>query len=423
LVFGKDQSNGHVFNIGRNGNDFNDPGVMTYDFNVPLSDLNFSIRDLDLASGGSEEVEVRAYYQGLEVLPTSKTIGVNINEVSPLTFQALTSNTSTTSYDNGVIFDYSGSLIDQMVVTQLHTNNYANQGILYTFESACIAIDTDGDGTPNYQDLDSDNDGCFDAIEGDGGVTLAQIDANGQITGGVDADGVPNTVSPGQADVSSTDPAVTSPNCDDDGDGVINSADICPGYDDTADADNDTLPNGCDLDDDNDGILDTEEMICIAPNVIDYSSNPAGTDLKGFTYITGNGGLEVSHSITGNFGIWEGPEANGQVFNIGRNGTDFNDPGVMTYDFNIPLSDLNFSIRDLDLAGGGSEEVEVRAYYQGVEVLPTSKTIGVNITEVSSLTFPGRQLVICIRRPARPARKISCPGFIILLEICFKFTF
>ncbi|WP_449441404.1 immunoglobulin domain-containing protein, partial [Seonamhaeicola algicola] len=47
--------------------------------------------------------------------------------------------------------------------------------------------------------------------------------------------------------------------CDDDGDGVINSTDVCQGFDDTIDTDNDTYPDGCDLDDDNDGILDVDE--------------------------------------------------------------------------------------------------------------------------------------------------------------------
>ncbi|WP_172966902.1 Ig-like domain-containing protein, partial [Patiriisocius marinistellae] len=50
---------------------------------------------------------------------------------------------------------------------------------------------------------------------------------------------------------------------DSDGDGVPDTADVCPGFDDTADNDNDLVPDGCDLDDDNDGILDTVEC----PNI------------------------------------------------------------------------------------------------------------------------------------------------------------
>lgn len=37
--------------------------------------------------------------------------------------------------------------------------------------------DTDGDGIPNYQDLDSDNDGCLDAMEGDENVAFSMLGA------------------------------------------------------------------------------------------------------------------------------------------------------------------------------------------------------------------------------------------------------
>ncbi|WP_250253798.1 hypothetical protein [Chryseobacterium sp. Marseille-Q3244] len=60
-------------------------------------------------------------------------------------------------------------------------------------------LDTDGDGIPNYQDLDSDNDGCFDSIEGDENVKLSQINSSGVILGAVDAQGVPQLVNAGGA--------------------------------------------------------------------------------------------------------------------------------------------------------------------------------------------------------------------------------
>ena len=76
--------------------------------------------------------------------------------------------------------------------------------------------DTDGDGIPNHLDLDSDNDGCVDAFEGDENVTNAQLTtATGTVTVGigssasnqnlgntVDANGVPTVVnSGGTADI------------------------------------------------------------------------------------------------------------------------------------------------------------------------------------------------------------------------------
>ncbi len=65
--------------------------------------------------------------------------------------------------------------------------------------------DTDTDGIPDYLDLDSDGDGCFDAVEGDENVTRAQLNANGSISGAVNnANGVPALVNTGGgADVGS----------------------------------------------------------------------------------------------------------------------------------------------------------------------------------------------------------------------------
>lgn len=41
--------------------------------------------------------------------------------------------------------------------------------------SYCFSTDTDGDGTPNYLDVDSDNDGCPDALEGSENVRITQV--------------------------------------------------------------------------------------------------------------------------------------------------------------------------------------------------------------------------------------------------------
>jgi PA14 domain/Domain of unknown function (DUF5011)/Bacterial Ig domain/Secretion system C-terminal sorting domain len=57
--------------------------------------------------------------------------------------------------------------------------------------------DTDGDGTPDYLDTDSDNDGCSDAIEGDQNPGISFI-TNGRLTGGIDANGIPLIVNGGQ---------------------------------------------------------------------------------------------------------------------------------------------------------------------------------------------------------------------------------
>ena len=62
--------------------------------------------------------------------------------------------------------------------------NFAFGADFYTF------CDTDGDGITDNLDLDSDADGCSDAVEGGAGFALSQV-VNDQLTGNVDANGVP----------------------------------------------------------------------------------------------------------------------------------------------------------------------------------------------------------------------------------------
>lgn len=59
--------------------------------------------------------------------------------------------------------------------------------------------DTDGDGIPNEKDLDSDNDGCPDYIEGGAYFTTANdVNNDNRLDGGVDASGIPVLAAGGQ---------------------------------------------------------------------------------------------------------------------------------------------------------------------------------------------------------------------------------
>jgi hypothetical protein len=47
-----------------------------------------------------------------------------------------------------------------------------------------MPLDIDKDGVPNYLDTNSDNDGCPDAIEGDGNVLNSHVLSSGAINVG-----------------------------------------------------------------------------------------------------------------------------------------------------------------------------------------------------------------------------------------------
>lgn len=132
-------------------------------------------------------------------------------DVAPQT----TSNTIRDGFGSVRITSIDGSPISQIVFEKYYDPNAGlnvADGFLYTFSVEPIC-DTDGDGIPNRLDLDSDNDGCPDAIEGDENVTVAQLQtATGTVSVGfgslaskrnlgntVDANGVPVIVNSGGA--------------------------------------------------------------------------------------------------------------------------------------------------------------------------------------------------------------------------------
>lgn len=88
--------------------------------------------------------------------------------------------------------------------TIVNPNGVGLDGINGTGYFADInGTDTDSDGIPNHFDTDSDNDGCYDAIEGSDNVLSDQLNPNGSINttanNGIDSNGVPNLVNSGGA--------------------------------------------------------------------------------------------------------------------------------------------------------------------------------------------------------------------------------
>lgn len=107
----------------------------------------------------------------------------------------------TDSFSYEVCDNHGACAVAQVLVT-ITTNDEDGDGILNVDEGT---IDTDGDGTPDYQDLDSDNDNILDEEEGnidtdgDGIPNFRDLDSDGdrlsdlvETNADCDSDGTPN---------------------------------------------------------------------------------------------------------------------------------------------------------------------------------------------------------------------------------------
>jgi hypothetical protein len=130
------------------------------------------------------------------------------------------------------------------------------------------STDTDGDGVPDFRDTDSDGDGLPDIDEA--GDTYISTPPRDS-----DDDGVPDYI-----DTDSDDdgiPDITETLVDSDGDGLGNAIDLDSdgdGIDDATegvtDTDGDGTSNFLDLDSDDDGLLDEDEIFCSTLGVHSY---------------------------------------------------------------------------------------------------------------------------------------------------------
>lgn len=223
--------------------------------------------------------------------------------------------------------------------------NLGGIGGLSFIASFPFPIDTDRDGIPNCLDLDSDGDGCPDAVEA--GLNFQQSDltdatatdlnvsnnnnSDGSVIGYIGTSnisvisnlgtvseminpatlGVPQvsgiTITPQAVGISQN---VSTTNC--------------------TDSDNDNVPDIVDLDDDNDGILDTEEGCTLNTGVFSTTTTTSGTVTLPITGGTANwnivnsGGFTsiVDSGISDNnelFFVYTGPGSGGGGYNLTSN--------------------------------------------------------------------------------------------------------
>jgi len=185
-------------------------------------------------------------------------------------------------------------------------------------------IDTDGDGIADWLDTDSDNDGIEDSVE-----VVVQLSPSYS-----DPDGIVSTTS---ADV------------------YNESGDMSEiGFRESVDWDNDGVSNFIDLDDDNDGIVDTQEYSCNATSTPAWDSAVADGDT--------NAMLTLANGVTANVAITTGFQQAGfptftsssTTLTVGQNG-DYNplsDGTEVVYTFSAPIVNHDFI-----LAGIGVNDV------------------------------------------------------------------
>ncbi len=137
--------------------------------------------------------------------------------------------------------------------------------------------DPDGDGVPNHRDLDSDGDGCSDSVEA--GNTVYTSNNTTTFNTGADAN---NNGLLNQFESSTTA-------------GTVNYVSTYTDYATNAaisaclDSDGDAVPDITDIDDDNDGVLDTIEQFCrTGSSVTITGTNTTVIDNNEFSYYENN---------------------------------------------------------------------------------------------------------------------------------------
>ncbi|MFC6268923.1 Ig-like domain-containing protein [Frigoriflavimonas asaccharolytica] len=131
----------------------------------------FSRFNLTAVSGGGAGQYDNGYYANLQ-------LQTNVNPANAGRTLPFASNYgSTYTWDYTAFSDVAGA----------GATNGGNRGLISIEQNTitvCNNRDTDGDGIPNYLDLDSDNDGCPDAEEGSATISYSQL-----VTGGPSLEG------------------------------------------------------------------------------------------------------------------------------------------------------------------------------------------------------------------------------------------
>ncbi|WP_298481384.1 FG-GAP-like repeat-containing protein [uncultured Maribacter sp.] len=193
-----------------------------------------------------------------------------------------------------------------------------NDGVNSAYLGGLTPTNTDGTDQPDYLDLDSDNEGHMDTTEA--GIALAGEDTdNDGLDDGIDTD-LTGYNDPGGTIDNPITPSFTLLDSDNDA-GTGGDVDFRDALDDRPDNDNDTIVDALDFDDDNDGILDTDEgcgNLIINPSFEQQDFTDAVIFPGGFTGAAGtfigttyNANTLAGWTYTQNLDGWVGGETPG----------------------------------------------------------------------------------------------------------------
>ncbi|MBC2844867.1 hypothetical protein, partial [Winogradskyella flava] len=432
------------------GNDF---VRYAFTFSEPVYNVNFKIGGLD----DFERVDLTAA-NGTENVPVNMS-DINVGAGLILGGQTAITGASATANapSNSINIEVFGPVTQIVIIAgKENGDELATVNLQFYEMQYCVALDTDNDGVNDIVDLDSDNDGIYDVDEAGG----QDVDNDGMADGAVDpSTGIPASAGTGLDPIDTlNDMTFDYQNTDSDGDGCpdaneaygnVNAAGADGGqfgfpdppnvdasglvdlfrlvnYDlgtNTAvtdplittacepcdamasgntDSDGDNVSDICDVDDDNDGILDVDEQDCSSgPLALGQTfADNTGSNFNGESIpnVYNYGGASVTFGYEPFGGsAWAGTgitsENNpaimpdGEYINTIADGTTFPEGEVVRYSFTFsqPVYNVNFKIGGLD----DFERVELTAA-NGTENVP------VNISDINvgvGLTLGGQTAI------------------------------
>ncbi|MBT2623687.1 hypothetical protein J7E44_23280, partial [Chryseobacterium sp. ISL-6] len=192
---------------------------------IPLS-LTLGAQDASQAAGSTASLQILLNNVVYATINNSVTRNPSVNNITMTLANGATSNFtpfSTASISGFTIRNFTinipNSNIPDTSVLTFRAHTESDDWLLDDISVKAFTCDTDGDGVFDHLDLDSDNDGCLDSVEGDENVSTNQlVNAGGIVTSGpgssapnknicqnnscIDAQGVPLLVNlGGSADI------------------------------------------------------------------------------------------------------------------------------------------------------------------------------------------------------------------------------